>query len=80
MQNLRAMKYLSELEIVSNSNLITQHPKSTLADVRETKRVLKAIPHFQKLSLSRFELDAGSPIFESLDPDSRELVGPLSIE
>lgn len=61
-QNLAAMKYMKEAGITSISNIITHHPKSTLEDVEETKRVLEMIPHFEPLHVAQFWLSHGSPL------------------
>lgn len=45
------------------SNLITHHPKSTLEDIVETRRVLKLVPHFLPFCISKFCLYYGSPIY-----------------
>lgn len=66
LQNLRAAKYLSELGIRSSSNLITHHPKSTIADIEETKRVIQLIPHFPHFCLSHFAISYASPIYNQL--------------
>ncbi|MGZ3708523.1 MAG: hypothetical protein ACXWPM_06870, partial [Bdellovibrionota bacterium] len=70
-QNLMAQKYLCELGVSSQSNLITHHPKSTLADIEETKRVLLATPHFPELNLCHFRLGEESPIFEALSAEEK---------
>jgi|GEM_PF-3337401 len=68
-QNLLVQKWLKELEIESLSNLITHHPKSTIADVRETKRVLQLIPHLDRLDFSNLALLIGTPLYRELRPD-----------
>ena len=65
-QNLRAHKYLRELGIKSNSNLITHHPRSTLADIDATVRIARLVPHLGVFTLSRFRLALGSPLFAAL--------------
>ena len=75
LQNLRAAKYLAELGIKSASNLITHHPKSTVADIEETKRVIRLTRHFPQLSLSRFVISYASPIYNAL---SAEQLGTLT--
>lgn len=76
-QNLRVQKYLGELGIHSGSNLIAYHPKSTVADVEETKRILMLTPHFPRLSIVTFWLDIQSPIFNSLSPEDRKSLIPF---
>jgi len=60
--NLKAMKYLSELGIVSISNIMTHHPKSTAEDIDKTERLIKQLPHFLSFPVSKFCLFYGSPI------------------
>lgn len=76
LQNLAAHKYLAELGIVSGSNLITEHPASTLADVEETRRIVGHIPHWGPFRLSRFRLMAGSPLYERLSARERAALKP----
>ena len=75
-QNLAAHKYLSELGIWPSNNLITHHPASTLADVRETCRILRDIPHWGGFKPTRFALMAGSPLYEGLSPEERAALRP----
>jgi radical SAM superfamily enzyme YgiQ (UPF0313 family) len=75
-QNLAAHKYLAELGITSGSNLITEHPASTLADVDETRRIVEQIPHWGPFRLSRFRLMAGSPLYEGLSKQERAELRP----
>ena len=70
-QNLAAHKYLAELGIRPDNLLITHHPASTLADVRETRRILEQIPHLDPFGLSKFQLIAGSPLYEGLSRHER---------
>ncbi len=78
-QNLRAMKYLAELGVLwaPISNLISHHPRSTLADVEETRRVMEATLHWGSPNLSVFHLDPGSPLYETLSAQDRALLRPL---
>jgi hypothetical protein len=69
--NLLVQKWLKELGIRSSSNLITHHPKSTTGHVRETKAILREIPHLDRLHLSNFALLLGSPIDRELIPEER---------
>jgi radical SAM superfamily enzyme YgiQ (UPF0313 family) len=75
-QNLAAHKYLAELGIASGSNLITEHPASTLADIDETRRIVEQIPHWGPFRLSRFRLMAGSPLYEGLSRQERAELKP----
>jgi len=70
-QNLLVQKWLKELGIDSLSNLIGHHPKSTLDDVAETRRILEATPHLDRLSFSPLGLLLGSPLDQLLDDDAR---------
>lgn len=70
-QNLRAVKYLAELGIRSVSNLITHHPRSTAEDVRETVRVMEALTHLTRFSLSHFVVSFGSPIWHELGAEAQ---------
>lgn len=67
-QNLLVQKWLKELGIDSLSNLITHHPKSTIADIKETKRVLQLIPHLDRLDFSNLALLIGTPLYKELRP------------
>ena len=79
-QNIRALKHLTELGVraAQASNLITHHPRSTLADVAETKRVLSAIGSFGRLNLVRFQLQPGSPLYASLTHEEKHRLEPAS--
>jgi radical SAM superfamily enzyme YgiQ (UPF0313 family) len=70
-RNLAAHKYLTELGISSANNLITHHPASRLADVRETRRILEQIPHWAPFKPTEFQLMAGSLLHEKLSPHER---------
>ena len=70
-QNLRAVKYLAELGVKCSSNLITHHPRSTVADVEETRRVVDHLDHLAPFSLSRFVLSYGSPLYWALSAERR---------
>ena len=56
--------------------LITHHPASTLADIQETRRVLRQIPHLAPLRPVDFVLGPGSPIFDGLSDDERARLTP----
>jgi len=71
MQNLSASKYLAELGIKSLSNLITHHPKSTVADVERTMAIARLIEHFPSFCLSRFVVSYASPIYRDLGEERR---------
>jgi len=70
-QNLVVQKWLKELGIESLSNLISHHPKSTVEQVRETKNVLKLIPHLNRLDFSDLSLQIGTPLDRGLTPKER---------
>ena len=76
MHNLAAHKYLSELGIWPTNHLMTHHPASTMADVRETCRILRDIPHWGRFRPTMFELVAGSPLYEGLSRDERAALRP----
>lgn len=71
-QNLVAQKHLCELGILSDSNLITHHPKSTLEDVRVTREIVEQIPHFRNFHLSPFVLSYESPLYRELSEEEKE--------
>ena len=54
--NLRTLKYLRELDMAKagSSNLIVYYPTSTISEIKETKAILKLIPHFGKLNTSKY--------------------------
>jgi hypothetical protein len=68
---LAAHKYLSELAIWPTNHLITHHPASTLADIRETRRILEQVPHWYPFRPTDFVLEAGSPLYEGLSENER---------
>jgi radical SAM superfamily enzyme YgiQ (UPF0313 family) len=70
-QNLAAHKCLVELGIRQQNQLITHHPASTLADVRETRRVLELVPHLAPFVPTEFQLMVGSPLYEGLSQQER---------
>jgi radical SAM superfamily enzyme YgiQ (UPF0313 family) len=70
-QNIVTQKYLKELNIKSRSNLITDHPKSTVNDAKYTKHVLMHLPHLDQYNCSYFLLTRGSPLYSRL-PDSKK--------
>ena len=75
-QNITAQKYLKELGVRSCSNLIFWHPRSTLADVTETRRALEQLSHLDELSTIRFVLVAGSPLYYGLSLEDRQFLEP----
>jgi hypothetical protein len=75
--NLAAHKYLSELGIEPTNNLITHHPASTVADVRETRRIVRQVPHWSPFRATVFTLEPGSPIYEGLSPEERARLKPV---
>ena len=70
-QNLSATKYMCEMGIRDASNLIIHHPKSTVADVLETIRVMKVCEHFPIFNVSRFVLSYASPLYFDLDEEKK---------
>jgi len=70
-ENIRAVKYLSELGIKSSANLITYHPSSTMKDISITKELLLKIKHLQPFTLSGFAVCVGSPIFKALTAEEK---------
>ena len=73
-QNVLGMKYLKELGIRSTGTFIAWHPRSTPADVRETRRIIENIYHFGKMNFAIFGLAHGSPLVEQLpDGDKKNL-------
>ncbi len=75
-QNIAVQKYLKELGVRSCSNLIFWHPRSTLADVAETRRALEQLSHLDELSTIKFVLVAGSPLYYSLPLKERQRLRP----
>ncbi|HET6439600.1 MAG TPA: radical SAM protein [Anaeromyxobacter sp.] len=75
-QNLVAHKCFAELGIGTTSNLIIWHPASTLADVRETRRILRHVPHWGPFWPVRFALMAGSVLYQRLTPEQRAGLRP----
>lgn len=75
-QNLRSHKYMQELGIQPRSNLILDHPRSTLKDVVETRRILRQIPHLTSFYISWFALDEGSPLYRQLSLEERKALKP----
>jgi radical SAM superfamily enzyme YgiQ (UPF0313 family) len=71
MQNLATHKYLSELGIWPSNILITHHPASKMADIRETRRILSQVPHWSAFRPSEFVLEPGSRLYEGLSRDDR---------
>ncbi len=73
-QNVRAQKYLVELGIRSMSNIMTHHPRSTVADVEETKRVIGGIANFGFFQLCTYSLAPDSPLYHEFGEDERAQV------
>jgi len=69
--NLQVMKYLKELGINNGSNLVIDHPKSDLADIKTTREVIGFIPHFPKLNLSFFTLTEYSWLYNELTEEEK---------
>jgi hypothetical protein len=74
--NLAAHKYLSELGIEPTNNLITHHPASKVADVRETRRIVRQVPHWSPFRVFGLTLEPGSPLYEGLSPVERAQLKP----
>lgn len=72
LQNLRAAKYLAELGIESGSNLITHHPKSSLQDVSETRRIVELVDHLPPFCLSKFVISYASPVYNQLSEQQQQ--------
>lgn len=71
MQNLAATKYMAEMGTNNASNLIIHHPKSTVADVEETKRVMQFLEHFPIFLLSSFVVSYASPLYNELSDEQK---------
>lgn len=71
MQNLAATKYMAEMGTSNASNLIIHHPKSTISDVLETKRVMQLLEHFPIFMLSSFVVSYASPLYNELDDEQK---------
>jgi hypothetical protein len=74
--NLATHKYLSELGVWPTNLLITHHPASTLADIRETRRIVSQIPHWSPFLPTEFGVEPGSPLYEGLGPEERAELKP----
>ena len=57
MDNLRALKYVKELNVGVISNLIIDYPGSTMAEIKETKKVLELTSHFWRLAPAEYVLE-----------------------
>jgi Radical SAM superfamily len=75
-RNLATQKHLLELGVTSLSNLIVGHPRATVDDIVETRRVLSVVPHFRLFDLSGFHLAAASPLYEGLRPEEPAAAAP----
>ncbi len=71
LQNLSATKYMAEMGVANESNLIIHHPKSTVADVEETKRIMSLTEHFPTCMLSLFVVSYASPVYKELSEDRK---------
>ena len=72
MHNLESIKYSMELGIVPQSNILIDHPKSNLFDVKSTKKLLSEYAsHFSKFDVMEFRLAKGSSIYESM-PENKK--------
>lgn len=66
--NLCSHKYAIEMGMQFLSNLILNHPESTIEDILETIRVLSVIPHFNPYLYNRYLLCTGSRDYAEMDP------------
>jgi radical SAM superfamily enzyme YgiQ (UPF0313 family) len=66
---LMSLKYIKELHIDGMSNLIFNHPKTTIEDIHFTLESLSHLTHFPRLAFSSFALQYGSPLFFELIED-----------
>jgi radical SAM superfamily enzyme YgiQ (UPF0313 family) len=71
LQNLSATKYIAELELETPSNIIIHHPKSTVADVEETKRIITIAEHLPAYALSHYVVSYASPVYNELDDERK---------
>jgi radical SAM superfamily enzyme YgiQ (UPF0313 family) len=76
MDNLATHKHLSELGVWPTNLLITHHPASTLADIRETRRIVSQIPHWSPFLPTEFGVEPGSPLYEGLTREERAALRP----
>jgi len=70
--NVQTMKYLKELGVFNGSNLLIRFPGSTLAEIKQTKEMLFLVSHFGRMTLSTFELQENSPIYNKLGLSKRK--------
>ena len=76
MHNLATHKYLSELGVWPSNILITHHPASNAADIRETRRIVSQVPHWSPFRPTEFILEPGSPLYEGLSQAERAALRP----
>jgi hypothetical protein len=76
MDNLATHKYLSELGVWPTNLLITHHPASNAADIRETRRIVSQIPHWSPFLPTEFGVEPGSPLYEALSQEERAALRP----
>jgi radical SAM superfamily enzyme YgiQ (UPF0313 family) len=74
--NVRALKFTSEVGLDQGSNLIFNYPGSTVPMVDETRRVLEHIIHMSALQPVHYALVEGSPIYERLSRAAKENLQP----
>ena len=77
--NIQTMKYLKELKIKNFSNIMIDHPKSNINEVKETKKILDTLPHLEKLQLTRYTLMENSPIYNDLSLQDRKTLKQRNI-
>ncbi|RWB31647.1 radical SAM protein [Mesorhizobium sp.] len=73
-QNLAATKFMTEMGIRDASNLIIHHPRSTVADVEETIRIMQLCEHLPVFNLSRFVVSYASPLYNELPKAKKEIL------
>ncbi|HEY5935990.1 MAG TPA: hypothetical protein VIU61_15180 [Kofleriaceae bacterium] len=75
-QNVAVQKFLTELGVWSYGNIITDHPRSTVADVIETRRLLEQCAHLGEFGLAIYGVAPGSPLYNSLPLEDRQALRP----
>jgi radical SAM superfamily enzyme YgiQ (UPF0313 family) len=70
-QNIVVQKYLKELGIKSYSNIMADHPKSTIEDIKFTRHVITHLSHLDQYTITYFALVQGSPLYLSLNSKDR---------
>jgi radical SAM superfamily enzyme YgiQ (UPF0313 family) len=70
-QNIITQKCLKELEVKSVANIMANHPKSTIDDIKYTKNVVEHLPHLDQYIITYFTLVQGSPLYQDLSASER---------